>query len=603
MDKKKIVIIAGPTASGKSSLAVSAAELIGGEIISCDSMQIYTYMDIGTAKITREEMRGVPHYMLDLVDPRSEYSVSEFSREAKALIDKISARSHIPVLVGGTGLYIESIIYPLSFVVNKDDGVRKRLFEEYEKYGAEVMHERLLKIDPADAAKIHPHNVKRLLRALEIYELSGKTKSEQDERTIDPSYDIKLCVMIPERAELYENIEKPLIFVLYDMERTGVRVDRSQLTAFADDYHKKLLALQERIFAICGGPFNINSPSQLGQVLFEKLGLKSGKKNKNGKYSTSAEILEKLADQSEAARLVLEYRQYQKLLSTYIEGFKPLIDGGLIHTTYNQTVTITGRLSSTNPNLQNIPIREDEGRELRKLFIPREGNVFIDADYSQIELRLLAHFSGCKELIQAYNEGRDIHAVTASQVFGVPLELVTPKMRSEAKAVNFGIIYGISDFGLSRNLNIPLKVAREYIENYFKSYSAVHEYMQSNVEFARQNGFVSTLTGRKRYIREINSSNYNMRQFGERAAMNMPLQGSSADIIKIAMINVVKALKNEGLKAKLILQVHDELVLDCPEEEAQSAAGLLKREMENAVKLNVPLKVDVNIGKNWYEAK
>mgnify|MGYP005803254741 CR=1 FL=1 len=404
-------------------------------------------------------------------------------------------------------------------------------------------------------------------------------------------------------AELYENIEKPLIFVLYDMERTGVRVDRSQLTAFADDYHKKLLALQERIFAICGGPFNINSPSQLGQVLFEKLGLKSGKKNKNGKYSTSAEILEKLADQSEAARLVLEYRQYQKLLSTYIEGFKPLIDGGLIHTTYNQTVTITGRLSSTNPNLQNIPIREDEGRELRKLFIPREGNVFIDADYSQIELRLLAHFSGCKELIQAYNEGRDIHAVTASQVFGVPLELVTPKMRSEAKAVNFGIIYGISDFGLSRNLNIPLKVAREYIENYFKSYSAVHEYMQSNVEFARQNGFVSTLTGRKRYIREINSSNYNMRQFGERAAMNMPLQGSSADIIKIAMINVVKALQNEGLKAKLILQVHDELVLDCPEEEAQSAAGLLKREMENAVKLNVPLKVDVNIGKNWYEAK
>ena len=404
---------------------------------------------------------------------------------------------------------------------------------------------------------------------------------------------------------LYENIEKPLIFVLYDMERTGVKVDAAALEQFSAQYRQKLEELSARIYELCGTTFNINSPSQLGEVLFEKLGLKSGKKNKNGKYSTSAEILDKLAGESEAVRLILAYRQYQKLNSTYVEGFRPLIDRatGLVHTTYNQTVTTTGRLSSANPNLQNIPIREDEGRELRKLFVPREGNIFIDADYSQIELRLLAHFSGCKELIEAYNEGKDIHAVTASQVFGVPLEEVTHKMRSEAKAVNFGIIYGISDFGLAKNLDIPVKTAREYIENYFATYSAVKDYMQSNVDFAKEHGYVATLTGRKRFIREIKSSNYNIRSFGERAAMNMPLQGSSADIIKIAMINVVRALKREGLKAKLILQVHDELVLDCPREEASLAAQILKREMEGAVELKVPLKVDVNTGDNWYEAK
>ena len=406
-------------------------------------------------------------------------------------------------------------------------------------------------------------------------------------------------------SKLYEEIEKPLIFVLFDMERAGVKVDIKALDNFSREYSAKLDELSKKIFEMCGCNFNLNSPSQLGQILFEKLGLKSGKKNKNGKYSTSAEILEKLADESPVVQLILNYRQYQKLYSTYVEGFRPLIDNvtRLVHTTYNQTVTTTGRLSSANPNLQNIPIREDEGRELRKLFIPRNGNVFIDADYSQIELRLLAHFSGCKELIEAYNQGKDIHAVTASQVFGVPLENVTPKMRSEAKAVNFGIIYGISDFGLAKNLDIPVKTAREYIDNYFKTYSAVKEYMQSNVDFAKKNGYVATLTGRKRFIREINSSNYNMRQFGERAAMNMPLQGSSADIIKIAMINVVNALKSRGLKAKLILQVHDELVLDCPAEEEQEASLVLKSEMENAVKLNVPLKVDVHSGKNWYEAK
>lgn len=404
---------------------------------------------------------------------------------------------------------------------------------------------------------------------------------------------------------LYRDIEKPLIEVLFDMENTGVKVDLAQLNALGSAYSEKISELRDRIYELCGCAFNLNSPSQLGDVLFQKLGLKSGKKNKSGKYSTNAEILENLADESEVVGLILSYRTYQKLYSTYIEGLKPLIrkPQNLIHTTFNNTITTTGRLSSTNPNLQNIPIRDEEGKELRKVFVPREGNVFIDADYSQIELRLLAHFSGCKELIEAYGDDEDVHAVTASQVFGVALDEVTPKMRRAAKAVNFGIIYGISEFGLSKNIGVDVKTAKQYIEKYFEHYSAVKEYMQSNVEFARKNGYVATLTGRKRYIKEINSSNYNMRQFGERAAMNMPLQGSSADIIKIAMVNLYKALKENGLKTKLILQVHDELVLDAPENEREQAMQILKFEMENAVKLNVPLKVDVHCGKNWYEAK
>ena len=403
---------------------------------------------------------------------------------------------------------------------------------------------------------------------------------------------------------LYEEIEKPLVKVLYGMETEGVTVSSDELEKLGKKYSAIIAELTAEIYADCGCEFNINSPSQLGEVLFEKLGLKSGKRGRNGKYSTNADILEKLAEENPVAGKVLRFRFYQKLLSTYIDGMRPFIaKDGLIHTTYNQTITATGRLSSANPNLQNIPVREEEGKELRKVFIPRSGNVFIDADYSQIELRLLAHFSGCKELIQAYNEGKDIHSITASQVFGVAPEDVTPKMRREAKAVNFGIIYGISEYGLARNLGIPFSTAKEYIERYFATYSAVKDYMNTNVEFAREHGYVSTLTGRRRFIPELKSANVNIRQFGERAAMNMPLQGSSADIIKIAMINVERRLQSEGLHAKLILQVHDELVLDCPLEEKDRAAELLRHEMENAVKLEVPLTVEVHSGNNWYDAK
>ena len=341
--------------------------------------------------------------------------------------------------------------------------------------------------------------------------------------------------------------------------------------------------------------------------MFEKLRIGNGgpqKSKTKRNYSTTAEVLEKYADQYEIVRLLLRYRQIQKLNSTYVEGFRPLISAqGKVHTTYNQMTTATGRLSSANPNLQNIPVRNDEGKELRKLFVASPGNVLIDADYSQIELRLLAHFSGCRELIEAYNAQKDIHAITASQVFGVPLESVTPQMRRSAKAVNFGIIYGISSFGLAKDLGISAKRAKEYIDKYFGTYSDVKKYMDENVERARRDGYITTLCGRRRVINELRSSNYNVRSFGERAAMNMPLQGSSADIIKIAMINVYRKLNEQKLRAKLVLQVHDELVLDCPKEEQEVASEILRTEMENAVSLKVPLTVEVGIGKNWLSAK
>ena len=404
---------------------------------------------------------------------------------------------------------------------------------------------------------------------------------------------------------MYQDLELPLCDVLYDMEVCGVRIDRATSAQFEQRYREKIAEITARIYEQAGETFNLNSPAQLGKILFEKLGLPASKKNKKGTYSTGAEVLEKLAGKYAIVADVLECRHFQKLLSTYIDGFKPLIDrDGLVHTTFNQVQTSTGRLSSLNPNLQNIPVRDEEGRELRKLFVARgEGRVLIDADYSQIELRLLAHFSGCKELIEAYGAGKDIHALTASQVFGVPRDMVTPEQRRAARAVNFGIIYGISDFGLASNLHIPTKQAGEYIRKYFETYSDVKEYMDANVAFAREHGYVTTLLGRKRFIPELRSSNYNIRAFGERAAMNMPLQGSSADIIKIAMIRVAARLREGKFRSQLILQVHDELIIDAFEEEKEQVAQMLQYEMENAVHLQVPLTVEVRCGKSWYETK
>ncbi|MBE7079446.1 MAG: DNA polymerase I [Clostridiales bacterium] len=436
---------------------------------------------------------------------------------------------------------------------------------------------------------------------LQYYSLPDKNKAYGLYRL----YGIFESQLRPQERKLYREIELPLIEVLFSMEQQGICVDAKALNDFSKKYNEELSELVEKIYELAGERFNVNSTQQLGKILFEKLKIGAGaKKNKDSKnYKTTAEELEKYAEHSEIVRYLLRYRKIQKINSTYIEGFKPLIKNGRVHTTYNQANTQTGRLSSVNPNLQNIPVRTQEGRELRKLFTASEGCVLIDADYSQIELRLLAHFSKCKELIEAYCKGKDIHTTTAAQVFEVPIDKVTPDMRRDAKAVNFGIIYGISAFGLANDLNISSKKAQEYINRYFETYSDVKAYMNGNVEKATKDGFVETLCGRRRVINELRSSNYNVRSFGERAAMNMPLQGSSADIIKIAMINVVKRLKEEGYKAKLVLQVHDELIIDCPEKEATKVAEILKEEMENAVQLEVPLTVEVGVGKSWYETK
>ena len=408
-----------------------------------------------------------------------------------------------------------------------------------------------------------------------------------------------------EEEKLYRELELPLEDVLFDMEKTGVRVDLDKFPSFSDKFQNEQNALSERIFALAGEEFNLNSTFQLSEVLFGKLGLspKGAKKMQKGGYSTNADVLEKLAENNEIVRLILRYRELQKLRSTYIDGIRPLASGGIVHTTYNQTATTTGRLSSANPNLQNIPVRTEEGKELRKLFISREGNILIDADYSQIELRLLAHFSGCKSLVASYQRGEDIHASTAARVFGVDLAEVTPFMRRRAKVVNFGIIYGMSAFGLAKDLGCSASEAQSFIDRYFELHPEVKAYMDGNVQRAKENGYVTTVLGRKRYVPELKSSNFNLRAFGERAAMNMPLQGSAADIIKIAMLRVAKRLKEEGLRAKMVLQVHDELVLDAPEEEAEHAATVLKEEMEGAISLDVPLIAEVSMGKSWYDAK
>ncbi len=406
-----------------------------------------------------------------------------------------------------------------------------------------------------------------------------------------------------EEEKLYRELELPLAYLLLDMENTGVCVDEEKFPVFREKFNGELKELSDKIFALAGQSFNLNSPFQLSEILFEKLGYSSKglKKNIRGGFSTNAEVLEKLAEEHEIASLILRYREIQKLLSTYIDGIAPLVKRGVVHTTYNQTMTTTGRLSSTNPNLQNIPVNTKEGRELRKLFIANKGNILIDADYSQIELRLLAHFSGSERLIKAYNEGADIHSETASQVFGI--SEVTPQMRRAAKVINFGIIYGMGAFALSKDLNCSVSEAQAYIDRYFSRYPEVKSYMDENIRRAREDGFVMTILGRKRYINELKSPNANVRAFGERAARNMPLQGSAADIIKIAMLRVSERLEREGLKAKMVLQVHDELMLDCPMEEAERAALILKEEMENAVSLKVPLTVEVSTGESWYEAK
>ena len=403
--------------------------------------------------------------------------------------------------------------------------------------------------------------------------------------------------------DLYYGVELPLCPVLAEMEHLGMLVDRHALADFGALLDERIQADEALIYDLAGEQFNINSTQQFGHILFDKLGLPPVKKTKTG-YSTSAEVLEKLRGKHPIVEAVLDYRQLAKLKSTYVDGLmKVIAPDGRIHTSFQNTVTATGRLSSTEPNLQNIPVRTELGAELRKMFVAPEGKVLVDADYSQIELRLLAHIAGDEHMIAAFRSGEDIHTVTASQVFGVPPESVTHEMRRRAKAVNFGIVYGISDFSLSQDIGVTRAEAREYMEKYFEKYSGVHAYMTRVVEQAKENGYVSTLMGRRRWLPELKSSNFNLRSFGERVALNMPIQGTAADIIKLAMIKVRDKLLSEGLEARLVLQVHDELIVECPETETERVKELLEGEMEHVVELALPLTAEAHAGRSWAEAK
>ena len=437
-----------------------------------------------------------------------------------------------------------------------------------------------------------------LERTLSADDLSGQAMAIWQLKPI-----LEKALMEQGMEKLYLEIELPLCAVLSDMERAGVMVDQMALMSFAGMLTERINTAQQNVYDLAGEEFNINSTKKLGEILFEKLGLPTIKKTKTG-YSTNAEVLEKLRPMHPIVDSILEYRMLTKLSSTYAEGLLKVIgDDGRIHTTYQNMVTATGRLSSTDPNLQNIPVRRELGSEIRKMFVADEGCVLVDADYSQIELRVLAHIADDAHMQEAFLSGEDVHAVTASQVFGVPLEEVTPEMRRNAKAVNFGIVYGISAWSLSQDIGVFPEEAKAYMDAYLAKYSGVRDYMKNIVEKAREQGYVSTVYGRRRYLPELKSSNFNLRSFGERVALNTPIQGTAADIIKLAMIRVDRALKQRKLKARLILQVHDELIVECPVSEGDIVREILEREMQQVAEMKVPLLVEAKQGGSWYEAK
>ena len=407
-----------------------------------------------------------------------------------------------------------------------------------------------------------------------------------------------------EETDLFNNIEMPLVEVLSEMQYEGIQIDKDELEEFGVTLKQKIEELTQEIYTLSGTEFNINSPKQLGEVLFEKLELPVIKKTKTG-YSTDVDVLEKLKKEHPVIEKILEYRSLTKLNSTYVEGLKPYINPvtGRIHSYFHQTITATGRISSTEPNLQNIPTRIELGKQLRRAFKPKEGYLFIDADYSQIELRVLAHISNDEHMIEAFNNNEDIHKQAAASVFKVPINEVTKEQRTHAKAVNFGIVYGISDFGLGEQIGVSRKKAKEYIDQYLEKYSGIKQFMSDIVEEAKEKGYVETLFKRRRYIPELKSKNFNIRQFGARAAMNTPIQGTAADIMKIAMIDVFNKLKERKLSSKLILQIHDELLIETKEEEKEEVKNILKTSMENAIKLKVPLRADVSEAYNWYDLK
>ena len=447
----------------------------------------------------------------------------------------------------------------------------------------------LFEINEKDNQKEQNKKIENCLYAEEVFKLAEVTIKKLEE--IDA-------------IDLFKNIDMPTVEVLAEMQWNGMYVDVKELDSYGQSLKDRLEILTKEIYELCGEEFNINSTKQLGEILFEKLKLPVVKKTKSG-YSTDVDVLEKLKDEHPVIEKILEYRQLMKLNSTYVEGMKPYINKETkrIHSFFHQTITATGRISSTEPNLQNIPTRFELGKQLRKVFKPSDGCLYIDADYSQVELRVLAHISNDEHMVEAFNNGEDIHKQAASKVFNTPIDEVTKEQRSNAKAVNFGIVYGISDFGLGEQLHISRKKAKQYIEQYLQQYSGIKNFMDNVVEEAKEKGYVETLFKRRRYIPELKSSNYMVRQFGSRAAMNTPIQGTAADIMKIAMINVLKELKSRNMKSKIVLQVHDEMMIESPLEEVDDIKDILKNCMENACKLNVPLIAEVSEATNWYECK
>lgn len=474
------------------------------------------------------------------------------------------------------------------------------------KYTIEYLSEEYLKLDVVAYLRENEPEEKQLT----LFESHQEIDNTSKKNYIYAYLINKLYYILTKKMQetdtlnLFEKIEMPLTEVLADMQYQGIYVDKQRLLEFGNELKNKIEELTKEIYELAGEEFNINSPKQLGEILFDKLKLPMAKKNKKG-YSTGVEILEKLKGVHPIIKKLLEYRQIGKLNSTYVEGLVPYINGktNKIHSSFHQTVAATGRISSTDPNLQNIPTRYELGKNLRKVFKPEKGNIFIDADYSQIELRVLAHISNDQHMIEAFQNDEDIHKQVASKVFNVPIENVTKSERSRAKAVNFGIVYGITDFGLSEQLGIPRKEAKQYIDQYLEKYQGIKAFMEEIVEKAKKEGYVETLFCRRRYVPEINSNNYMVRQFGNRIAMNTPIQGTAADIMKLAMINIYNKLNENKLKSKIVLQVHDELLIEAIPEEKEQVEKILKQEMENVITLKVPLKIDIEEGQNLYDAK
>lgn len=504
------------------------------------------------------------------------------------------------VMDGNATVFFSSIEGKAVFWSYKDTA------EALSEYGSDIM-------PPVDDISLLAYVVKPVdggqstpMRAAKALSLFDGEQDAEAEALLLPALEgaLKEQASVAGQMQLYKNIELRLARLLLEMEKAGFKVNKEGLTEYSAFLSDRMAEAEEAIYMLAGEEFNINSPKQLSVILFEKLGLPHFKKTQSG-YSTDADVMQKLRKHHPIIDLILSYRQFSKLKSTYADGLVKVISekDGRIHSTFKQTLTMTGRLSSTEPNLQNIPVRTELGKMFRKFFVAEDGCVLIDADYSQIELRVLAHVSGDPTLIGAFREGADVHAITASQVFGVPPDSVSDELRKRAKAVNFGIIYGISAFSLSEDIGVSRKEAQDYIDAYFRKYPQVRDYLDETVKTAKENGYVSTLFGRRRYVPELSARNKNLVAFGERVAMNTPIQGTAADIIKKAMVDTDAALKAEGLSARLILQIHDELIVEAPENEAERAAALLKEKMENTVKLLVPLVADAHVGKSWFDAK